>query len=112
MSHELQLPNDIEQCHALILQRDALVDEVNMTNQSLASDLEKAKFEIEQLKRYIYGQRSERHSEDDSQLPLFDDAAEPTAEPEDDSEVIEEEITYRRRKRSKSDRFLKICREK
>ena len=105
MPRQQDLPSDIQQCHALIMQKDALVDEVNMTNQSLASDLEKAKFEIEQLKRYIYGQRSERHSEDDSQLTLFDDAAEPTAEPEDDSEVIEEEITYRRRKRSKSDRF-------
>ena len=92
------MPNDLQACHALIQQQGNV-------NQSLAEALEKAKFEIEQLKRYIYGQRSERHVEDDSQLTLF--AAEPTDAPQSEAvaEQLEEEITYRRRKRSKSDRF-------
>lgn len=98
MSGAETLPSDIEACHALILQQQEV-------NDSLAKKLQKAVFELEQLKRYIYGRRSERHVEDDSQLNLFEE--EPAAAPEssDAAEVIEEEITYRRRKRNKSDRF-------
>ncbi|MCA9147200.1 MAG: IS66 family transposase [Planctomycetaceae bacterium] len=98
MSQPEQLPNDIEACHALILQQGDTTD-------SLARDNERLKLEIEQLKRYIYGRRSERHVENDSQLTLFDDSSEAEAEPGIDDELIEEEITYRRRRRSKSDRF-------
>lgn len=105
MSLTEQLPNDIEACHALIRQRLVIEEQQDKANESLARQLENAKFEIEQLKRYIYGRRSERHTEDDSQLTFF--AEEPAAEPEldVDAETIDEEITYRRRKRSKSDRF-------
>ena len=97
MSPNEPLPTDLEACHALIEQQVE-------TGQRLARDNERLKFEIEQLKRYIYGRRSERHVEDDAQLTLFD---EPAAEEQTDAttELIEEEITYRRRKRSKSDRF-------
>jgi len=98
MSQTEALPNDLQACHALIEQQDNV-------NQSLAEALEKAKFEIEQLKRYIYGQRSERHFADDSQLTLFAEEATDAPEPEAAAEELEEEITYRRRKRSKSDRF-------
>jgi len=98
MSQTVALPNAIEACHTLISEQDQI-------NESLARDNEKLKFENEQLKRYIYGQRSERHVEDDSQLTLFDKQKEITAETGEEAEVIEEEITYRRRKRSKSDRF-------
>lgn len=97
MSKSEALPNDLAACHQLI-------DEQNRINESLARQLEKAHFEIEQLKRYIYGRRSERYVEDDSQLPLFDKQPEAVSEVADDVEV-EEEITYRRRKRSKEDRF-------
>ncbi len=93
------LPNDVEACHALIVQQHEVLD-------SLARSIEVLQQENEQLKRYIYGRRSERHVEDESQLKLFDQQ-EPAAEAEssDDGEVLEEEITYRRRKRQKSDRF-------
>lgn len=92
------LPSDIEACHALIVQQHGVLD-------SLARSIEVLQQENEQLKRYIYGRRSERHVEDDSQLKLFEQ--EPTTEVEssDDAGVLEEEITYRRRKRQKSDRF-------
>jgi transposase len=98
MSQTDALPNDIDACHTLISEQDQI-------NESLARDIERLKFENEQLKRYIYGQRSERHAEDDSQLTLFDRQQEDAAEQDDDAEVVEEEITYRRRKRSKTDRF-------
>lgn len=96
------MPNDIEACHALI-------ESVNRINESLAAELEKAKFELEQLKRYIFGRRSERHVADDSQPLLFGEESsasdEPSAEQESPEEELGEEITYRRRKRKKSDRF-------
>jgi hypothetical protein len=105
MSQTDALPNDIEACHAIIRERFLIEDQQDKINESLARDNEHLKFEIEQLKRYIYGQRSERHLEDDSQLPLFDKHPESAAAIEDDAEVVEEEISYRRRKRSKADRF-------
>jgi transposase len=105
MSQTDALPNDIKACHAIIRERFLIEDQQDKINESLARDNEHLKFEIEQLKRYIYGQRSERHLEDDSQLPLFDKHPESAAAIEDDAEVVEEEISYRRRKRSKADRF-------
>jgi len=105
MSPNVALPNDIEACHAIIRERFLIEEQQDEINQSLARDNEHLKFEIEQLKRYIYGQRSERHVEDDSQLTLFDKQQEATEEVQDDAEVLEEEIIYRRRKRQKSDRF-------
>jgi transposase len=105
MSKTEQLPNDIQACHAMIRQRLAIEEQQGNINESLARDNERLKFEIEQLKRYIYGRRSERHCEDDSQLTLFDQQPDDVDSQDVDDEVIEEEITYRRRKRSKSDRF-------
>ena len=50
MSKANALPNDLEACHQLIHEQDHI-------NDNLARQLEKANFEIEQLKRYIYGRR-------------------------------------------------------
>ncbi len=98
MSSETTLPDSIEACHALIRQKDEVIE-------SLSSDCQSLRQDIEQLKRYIYGQRSERHTEDDSQLTLFDQEQDSAPDPADDEDDLEEEITYRRRKRKKSDRF-------
>lgn len=98
MSYKDELPTDIEACHTLI-------EEQARVSESLARANERLKFELEQLKRYIYGRRSERHVEDDSQLTLFAEEQDTTPDQEEDAEVIEEEISYRRRQRSKSDRF-------
>ena len=98
MSPKEGLPNDLEACHALI-------EEVHGVNESLASELDKTKHELEQLKRYIFSQRNERHVEDDSQLKLFEQEQATTRESSSDQEGLKEEITYRRRKRKKSDRF-------
>jgi transposase len=105
MSQTEQLPDDIEACHALIRERLAIEEQQDQINESLARDNDRLKLEIEQLKRYIYGRRSERYVEDDSQLTFLDELSEPEAERDIADEVPEEEINYRRRKRSKSDRF-------
>jgi hypothetical protein len=92
------LPDSLDACHTLI-------EQTNDTNESLAKDLERIKFENEQLKRYIYGRRSERHVEDDSQLTLFDESEEVADDPNADADVEKIKITYERRQRSKKDRF-------
>ncbi|WP_442510572.1 IS66 family transposase [Novipirellula sp. SH528] len=97
MSDRQDLPNDIATCHALIQAQIELTER-------LARDNEKLKFELEQLKRYIHGQRSERFVDDGSQLPLFDTSVEDNGETASDDETVEEKITVRRR-RKKSDRF-------
>lgn len=98
MSNAVQLPTDIQACHGLIEQQDSVL-------QSLARDNEKLKFEIEQLKRYIYGRRSERYTEDGSQLPLFEEQPDSAPENVPAEDEVTEEINYTRRKRSKADRF-------
>ena len=62
------LPSDLEACHTLIRdglsllqERHAYIEQQDAINESLARDNQRLKFELEQLKRYIYGQRSERH---------------------------------------------------
>ena len=93
------LPNDVTACHALIAEQARL-------NWSLAQDYEKLKGELEQLKRMILGRRSERHIESSSaQLSLFEQ--EPAAQAAESavSEAVTQEITYRRKVRSKADRF-------
>ena len=98
MENTNDLPVDLPTCHALI-------EQTNQINQALAEQLDKARLEIEELKRFIYGRRSERHVDDASQLQLFEEPVElPTKEVEQ-VEVVEEQITYRRKKRSKVDRF-------
>ena len=98
MSDSSTLPSEIAACHALIQSQ-------NKVNEDLARELEKAKSEIEELKRFIYGRRSERHVEDGSQLTFLDQEQAAAAEAQEPAEVVEQEITYRRRKRSKADRF-------
>lgn len=98
MSSSTSLPADLAACHTLIETQYEL-------SEQLAKDIERLQFENEQLKRQIYGRRSERYIENENQLTLFDD--EPAEQSSSDEEVQEqeEEITYRRRKRQKSDRF-------
>ena len=98
MSDSHTLPSEIAACHALIQSQ-------NKINEDLARELAKAKSELEQLKRFIYGRRSERHVEDGSQLTFLDQEPAAAAEAQEPAEVVEQEITYRRRKRTKADRF-------
>ena len=90
MPSEVNLPESIEACHALLRQKDEVIETLAAENKSLRED-------FEQLKRYIYGQRSERHT-DDSQLTLFKQEQGATTEQTDEANDLEEEFTYRRRK--------------
>ncbi|MCD0458123.1 IS66 family transposase, partial [Roseiconus lacunae] len=106
MSPSEPLPNELEACHELIRERLHYQQQQDEVNESLARDNARLKHELEQLKRYIYGRRSERHVKDDSQLKLFEDEPAPAElQVDDEEETQEEEIAYTRRKRSKSDRF-------
>ena len=87
MSHINGLPDNLEACHALILKQQAvleqqqvvgqqlqtLVEQQGATNEALARKLKSVSFELEQLKRYLFGRRSERHVDNPAQLELFDD---------------------------------------
>ena len=94
MSNKEAYPDDLQSCHALL-------DQFSATTKSLAQANEHLKQEIELLKRHIYGRRSERHVEDDSQLSLFGPSDEAETSPAAE-EMVEEEITYRRRRRSQN----------
>lgn len=99
MSPSDAFPNDLQACHTLIRQQDEVIEKLSADYQSLRND-------FEQLKRFVFGRRSERHVEDDSQLRLFGDepGVQPVREP-DDAEGVEDETTNRRPKRKKSERF-------
>lgn len=106
MSQNYGLPDDLQACHALIVQQQALVEQTSETNETLARNLERLTFELEQLKRYLFGRRSERHVDNPAQLELFEDVPSQSGDKPAEEEPLEEEITYRRRKpRSKADRF-------
>lgn len=106
MTQNDHLPDDVAACHAIIRQQIALNEQFVETSESLARDNAQLKLELEQLKRYIFGRRSERHIEDDSQLTFFNDEQTPAIEQIDDTKVVVEEITYQRHKRrSKAERF-------
>src|SRR5690606_28478304 len=85
MSDNSTLPSEVAACHALIQSQ-------NKVNEDLARELEKAKSELEQLKRFIYGRRSERHVEDGSQLTFLDQEQAAAAEDQEPAEVVEQEI--------------------
>lgn len=112
MAHINGLPDNLEACHSFILQQQAVIEQQQAeveqqgeTNEVLARKLECVSFELEQLKRYLFGRRSERHVDNPAQLELFEDLPPQTSEPAEE-EPFAEEITYRRRKaRSKADRF-------
>lgn len=74
---------------------EAVLAETAVTCEAQQAHLAKLQAELELLKRYVFGRKSERHVPDPRQglLPLGDEPQEPPVVP-----VVEEEITYRRRK--------------
>lgn len=85
------LPDDLETCQRELQHTRATLAEI-------AAICEEQRAELELLKRYIYGRRSERVIDPPGQGRLFPDAE---AEESGDAscEAAEEEITYRRRRR-------------
>ncbi len=105
MSHHASLPNDLAACHRLIAERETLIAEQDCINECLVGDIEKLKFEIEELKRYIYGRRSERFVPDDSQMTFFGEDPAALTEVVDEDESADEEPVDRGRRRCNKRRF-------
>lgn len=95
MSIKDSLPHNLAACHALI-------DEQDRMNESLVRDIENLKHEIEQLKRFIYGRRSERDIPDPGQMTFFGD--EPVIVIEEDEEIESTDDGARGRQGSKRKR--------
>lgn len=103
MSTDASLPDDVaalqrELSHARqeVVHLEHVLAETAVTCQSQQAQLAKLQEELELLKRYLFGRRSERHAPDPRQglLPWGDEAA-PVLPPS----IPEEEITYRRRRK-------------
>lgn len=106
----------LDQLQTLFAQQQALIAQQNSTNDDLSAELAKVQSQIEELKRYIYGRRSERHVSD-QQLPLFDihgEGKEASDDSQADGQATDlptaidehfEEILIRRRKRQGAVRF-------
>jgi transposase len=95
MSTDASLPDDVATLQQELLHTRAVLAETAVACESQQAQLAKLQEELELLKRYLFGRRSERHVPDPRQglLPLGDEA-----EPSPPPPPPEEEITYRRRK--------------
>jgi transposase len=95
MSTDASLPNDVATLQQELLHTRAVLAETAVACESQQAQLAKLQEELELLKRYLFGRRSERHVVDPRQglLPLGDEPREAPLPP-----APEEEITYRRRK--------------
>jgi transposase len=97
MSKDASLPADLEACQRELLHTRNVLAETAVVCEQQQSEIEKLKGELELVKRYLFGRRSERFVEGAGQGRLFD-------EPADESsarlpEAAEEKITYRRRRK-------------
>lgn len=104
MSTDASLPDDVATLQRQLLQArgevahlEHVLAETALTCEGQQAQLEKLREELELLKRYLFGRKSERHVPDPRQglLPLGDDAQQSSPLPP----LPEEEITYRRRQR-------------
>lgn len=102
MSTDASLPQDLKACQRELLaarqqlsHTEAVLAETAVTCEGQQAQLAKLQEELELLKRYLFGRRSERHAADSRQGQLF--IAPPDAAPLLPS-IPEEEVTYRRRK--------------
>ena len=100
MSDVAPYPNDLAACHALLEEQDS-------ANEKLASKVASLEEEVELLKRYVYGRRSERYVEDKKrrQLVLFDrnegEHPEEASEDQDSEDQTDLEPLPRRKPRRK-----------
>lgn len=97
MSKDASLPADLEACQRELLHTRRVLAETAVVCQEQQTEIEKLQGELELVKRYLFGRRSERFVEGAGQGRLFD-------EPADESsarllEAAEEKIPYRRRRK-------------
>jgi len=92
------LPDDLETCQRELQHTRVTLAETAVLCEDQGEEIQSLRAELELLKRYIYGRRSERAVDSPGQGRLFSDAE---AEESDDAscETAEEEITCRRRRR-------------
>jgi len=102
MSTDASLPQELKACQRELLaarqqltHTEHVLAETAVTCEGQQAQLAKLQEELELLKRYLFGRRSERHAADSRQGQLFDSASD---EAPPLPSIPETEITYRRRK--------------
>jgi transposase len=106
MSTDASLPNDLEACQRELLHArsqlthiESVLAETAVACEEQHTEIEKLRAELDLMKRYLFGRKSERFVDDPSQGRLFDDPANHESSGLSPSDAAEEEITYRRRRR-------------
>lgn len=100
MSTEASLPDDLETCHRELLHAQHVLSQMASVCEQQQQELARLKEELELLKRFCFGRRSERFVEDPGQGRLFEEPADAPAPPPAaaDDPAHFEEIHYRRRR--------------
>ena len=91
-------PNDLESLQRELVHMQNVLAETAVTCQEQQTRIEQLQAEIELLKRYLYGRRSERFVEDPAQGRLFEQPAGSVPSPEL-AEAAQEEISFLRRRK-------------
>jgi transposase len=106
MSTDASLPTDVEALQRELLHTQSVLAETALTCEEKQREIERLRAELELFQRYLFGRRRERFVDDPNQGRLFDEqpadgaASEGAAcESPSPKESIEEEITYRRRRK-------------
>ena len=107
MDNAYALPDDLEQCHQLLLaalkqaaELERVLDETAASHEELQAAHEATIAELNRLKQWVFGRRSERIVEGEGQQHLFDLQPEPTGQP--DTPIPEppgQQVTAHRRRR-------------
>jgi transposase len=92
------LPDDLEALQRELAHTQSVLAETTVTCQEQQTRIEQLQAEIELLKRYLYGRRSERFVEDPAQGRLFEQPAGSPPSPEL-PEAAQEEISFLRRRK-------------
>lgn len=91
-------PHDLEALQRELAHTQSVLAETAVTCQAQQTRIEQLQAEIELLKRYLYGRRSERFVEDSAQGRLFEQPAGSAPAPEL-PEAAQEEISFLRRRK-------------
>ena len=107
MDNAHAFPNDLEQCHELLLaafkqaaELERVLDETAASHEELKAAYEATIVELNRLKQWVFGRRSERIIEAAGQQHLFDLQPETTGQPETPiPEPPEQQVTGHSRRR-------------
>ena len=93
------LPDSLPECQRELQRTRQTLAETAALCEEQHTQLEQLQAELELLKRFVYGRRSERVADSPAQGRLFEDGDEEASAPGAASEAAEEQITSRRRRR-------------